>query len=90
MIETENTETNPNILGDRQQLLFKGAVLLVCAGILALVLWSGTHETRTADYCGRVDTRAACAAPSTPMPSQPAKGALAPFGAGSVDRRAGN
>ena len=67
-----------------------GLVLILCAGILAMVLFSGTHETRTADQCGQGDARAACQAPSTPYPAYPAKGGVAPFGAGAVDRHAGN
>jgi hypothetical protein len=90
MIENDNTETNTSILSDRQEYVFKAAVLLVCAGILAMILFSGTHETRTVDQCAQGDTRTACLAPSTSYPAHPAKGALTPFGAGAVDRRAGN
>ena len=68
----------------------QGGLLILCAGILAMVLFSGTHETRTADQCGQGDARAACQAPSTPYPAYPAKGGVAPFGAGAVDRHAGN
>jgi hypothetical protein len=89
MIEND-TETNKSVLTDRQEYMFKAAVLILCAGILALVLLSGTHETRTADQCSQDDTRTACLTPSTPYPAHPAKGALAPFAAGAADHRAGN
>ncbi len=89
MIEND-TETNKSVLSDRQEYVFKAAVLILCAGILALVLLSGTHETRTAYQCSQNDTRTACLTPSTHYPAHPAKGALAPFGAGAVDHRAGN
>jgi len=90
MIENDNRETNNSILSERQERAFKAAVLILCAGILAMVLLSGTHETRTADQCGQGDAHAACQAPSTPYPAYPAKGGIAPFGAGAVDRHAGN
>jgi hypothetical protein len=89
MIEND-TETNKSVLSDRQEYVFKAAVLILCAGILALVLLSGTHETRTADQCSQDDTRTACLTPSTHYPAHPAKGALAPFAAGAADHRAGN
>jgi hypothetical protein len=90
MIENDNTEEKTSILSERQEYVLKAAVLLVCAGILAMVLFSGTHEIRTADQCGRAVSSEACQARATPYPPQPAKGALAPFGAGSLDRHAGN
>jgi uncharacterized membrane protein len=90
MIENDKRETNNSILSERQEYAFKAAVLILCAGILAMVLMSGTHETRTADQCNQGDTHAACPAPSTPYPAYPAKGGIAPFGAGAVDRQAGN
>jgi hypothetical protein len=90
MIENDNKETNNSILSERQEDAFKAAVLILCAGILAMVLFSGTHEARTTDQCGQGDTHAACPALSTPYPAYPAKGGIAPFGAGAVDRHAGN
>jgi hypothetical protein len=90
MIENDNRETNTSILNKRQEYVFKAAVLLVCAGILAMVLFSGPHEIRTADQCGRAVSSEACQAPATPYPPQPAKGAVAPFGAGLLDPHAGN
>jgi hypothetical protein len=87
MIENDNRET---ILNERQEYVFRAAVLLVCAGTLAMVLFSGTHEILPADQCGRAFSSEACQARATPYPPQPAKGALAPFGAGSSDRHAGN
>jgi cytochrome c oxidase assembly factor CtaG len=90
MIENDKRETNNSILSERQEYVFKAAVLILCAGILAMVLFSGAHETRTADQCGQTDARAACQALSTSYPAYPAKGGIAPFGAGAVDRHAGN
>ena len=90
MIENDNRETNKSLLSERQEYAFKAAVLILCAGILAMVLFSGSHETRTADQCGQGDARTACPAPSTPYPAYPAKGGIAPFGAGAVDRHTGN
>jgi hypothetical protein len=70
---------NTDFLSERQQFVFKGAVLLLCAAILALVFWSGTHETRTSDQCGKADAREGCLADSSATTAYPpAKGALAP------------
>jgi hypothetical protein len=69
MIENDNRPTNNSILSERQEYAFKAAVLILCAGILAMVLLSGTHEGRTADQCGQSDTYTACPAPSTPYPA---------------------
>jgi hypothetical protein len=90
MIENDNKETNNSILSERQEYAFKAAVLILCAGILAMVLFSGTHESRTADQCGQSDAHTACSASSTPYPAYPAKGGIAPFGAGAVDHHAVN
>jgi hypothetical protein len=90
MIENDNRPTNNSILSERQEYAFKAAVLILCAGILAMVLFSGTHETGTVDQCGQGDAHRACPASSTPYPAYPAKGGIAPFGAGAVDHRAGN
>jgi hypothetical protein len=79
MIQNENSELNTDFLSERQQFVFKGAVLLLCAAILALVFWSGTHETRTSDQCGKADAREGCLADSSATTAYPpAKGALAP------------
>jgi hypothetical protein len=85
MIQRDNAETDQDFLNERQQFVFKGAALLLCAAILALVLLSGRHETRIADQCNQAGTRDACPAGSSAVsPRPPIKGALAPLGTGST------
>jgi hypothetical protein len=89
MINNENSELNTDFLSERQQFAFKGAVLLLCAAILALVFWSGAHETRTSAQCGKAGAHEGCLAESsTTTAYPPAKGALAPLGARSSERGA--
>lgn len=84
MIQRDNAETDQDFPSERQQVVFKGAVLLLCAGILALVFLSGRHESRIADQCSQVGAREACATSSSNVNSRPpTKGALAPLGTGS-------
>jgi hypothetical protein len=87
MINNQNPELTTDFINERQQFVFKGAVLLLCAGILALVFWSGTHETRTFDQCGQSAAREACLSElSTTNTHASAKGALAPLGRSSSAR----
>ncbi len=72
---------------DRQQLVWKGAILLLCAGIFALILWSGAHNRP--DPCLGTDaaSQEACLAQSRAEALRPpAKGAFAPLKSGSADR----
>jgi hypothetical protein len=79
-----NKEADDDFLSERQQIVFKGAVLLLCAAILALVFTSGRHETRTEEQCGQSAARAACLSElSATSTHAPVKGALAPLGRAS-------
>ncbi len=66
---------------DRQQLIWKGALVLLCLGFFALVVWAGENGDRTADRCAYENAfaRTACTnatqAQASPLP---AKGGLAP------------
>jgi len=70
---------------NRRYLLWKGALLLLCLGIFALVMWSGEPGERCRD--GDVAVREACMASlRAQAPAPPAKGALSPLGQGLAER----
>src|SRR5262245_53806839 len=61
----------------RQQLVWKGAILLMCLGLFALVIWSGAREDAMTAQCANTDqaTHDACIASQRPQtPMLPAKG----------------
>src|SRR5262245_24312001 len=61
----------------RQRLVWKGAILLLCLGLFALVMWSGAREDAMTAQCANTDqaTRDACIASLRPQtPPLPAKG----------------
>jgi hypothetical protein len=81
MIDNQNIELAANETNASQQLMWKGAVLLLCLGLFSLVMWSGARESATAEKCANVDqaAREACMANlrgSAPPP--PAKGGQRP------------
>jgi hypothetical protein len=74
--------------GEPQQLVWKGALVLLCLGIFALVMWSGARDP--AQRCTETDP----VAQETCMqnlraqaPQRPAKGAF-PLVSGVAERRA--
>jgi hypothetical protein len=68
MIQRDDADIDEDFLTSRQQFVFKGAVLLICAALLAMVFLSGKHGAET----NNVNSH----------PS--AKGAPAPLEAGST------
>jgi hypothetical protein len=77
MIDNQNIELAANEGNVHQQLVWKGAVLLLCLGLFALVMWSDARESATAEKCANADqaAREACVASlraSAPQP--PVKG----------------
>jgi hypothetical protein len=82
MINNKDIElTAPNV-DAHQQFVWKGAVLLLCLGLFALVMWSGTRENTTAEHCASADqaAREACMANlRTQAPQPPAKGGSRPL-----------
>ena len=86
-----NQEADDDFLSQRQKFVFKGAVLLLCAAILAMVFLSGRHETRPADQCSQSAARESCMSESSTVSAHPpVKGALAPLGAASSARGGAN
>jgi hypothetical protein len=86
-----NEETDSDFFSQRQQFVFKGAVLLVCAAILAMVFLSGRHETRATDQCSQGGTRESCLSePDRASAHPPVKDALAPLGRASTAREGTN
>jgi hypothetical protein len=82
MIDNQNIELTSNNTNGNQQLVWKGAVLLLCLGLFALVMWSGARESATAEKCANADqaAREACVANlrgSAPLP--PSKGDQRPI-----------
>jgi hypothetical protein len=70
-------------------LVWKGAVLLLCFGLFALMMWSGARENATAEQCASADqaARDACMASlRAQAPQPPVKGGLRPLD--SAERRA--
>jgi hypothetical protein len=72
---------------DRQQLIWKGAIVLLCAGIFALILWSGAHDRPDPCLGNDAASQEACLAQARAQALRPpAKGAFAPIKSGSADR----
>jgi hypothetical protein len=85
-----NDKIDDDFLSQRQQYVFKGAVLLLCAAILAMVFLSGRQETPTADQCSQSVTRGSCLSDTSATSTYlPGKGALAALGANSSARGRG-
>jgi hypothetical protein len=63
--ETDRHEFAPNSIESEkcQQLLFKSALLLLCLGLFALIVWSSAHDGGIAQGCerSRFAARAVCA-----------------------------
>ena len=88
MIDTKELGSSVNEPSERQQLVWKGAMLLVCAGIFALVMWSGARETQRCSD-GDAAAREACMSNlRAQAPRPPAKGAFSPFSSDAAERRA--
>ena len=86
MVKHNELEIDSRFSADRQQLFWKGAILLLCAGIFALILWSGAHDNH--ELCKAAAGEACITQPQAQAPRPPAKGALAPVHAGSIIRSA--
>ncbi|MBV8745794.1 MAG: hypothetical protein JO134_12215 [Xanthobacteraceae bacterium] len=72
---------------DRQQLFWKGAILLLCAGIFVLILWSGANNRPDPCLGNDAASQEACLAQSRAQALRPpAKGAFAPINSGSAYR----
>jgi len=73
---------------ERQQFVFKSAVLLLCLGLFALILWSSARDDGPAAGCGRSElaAHAACAENAsiemTPFPAKGGTAAMTPRDAG--------
>jgi hypothetical protein len=81
MIDYDDAEQDMAHALRRQQLFWKGALVLLCLGFFALVVWAGGHNDRTADRCAyeRAFARTACTnVTRTQALPLPAKGGLAP------------
>jgi hypothetical protein len=87
MMKKHDIEYDAGFSADRQQLVWKGALLLLCAGIFALILWSGGHDNRNACTLSRAASREACVTePKSETLRPPAKGAFAPAHWGFASR----
>jgi hypothetical protein len=65
----------------RQELVWKGALVLLCLGFFALVVWAGGNDDRSTERCAyeTAFTRTTCPnATEAQVSSLPAKGGLAP------------
>jgi hypothetical protein len=65
----------------RQELVWKGALVLLCLGFFALVVWTGRNDDRSTERCAYETAFARTACPDAteaPASSLPAKGGLAP------------
>jgi hypothetical protein len=86
MTKNNDLDNDARYSAGRQQLFLKGAILLLCAGIFALILWSGANHP---DPCLANDaaSQEACLAQSRAQALRPpAKGAFAPVSSGSPYR----
>lgn len=87
MIKNSDLDIDARYSADRQQLVWKGAILLLCAGIFALILWSGTHTRPDPCLGNDAASEQACLAQSRAQALRPpAKGAFAPINSSSTDR----
>jgi hypothetical protein len=85
MNKDNDVEFDAKTAGDRQQLVWKGAILLLCAGIFALILWSGAREHPDPCIANDAASQEACLAQSRAQALRPpAKGAFAPTNIGAV------
>jgi hypothetical protein len=85
MIDNKNIELDANETDASQQLIWKGAVLLLCLGLFTLVMWSGAQESATAEKCAQAAREACVANLRVPSPSPPVKGGQRPVS--SAERR---
>jgi hypothetical protein len=87
MIKNNDFDIDARHSIDRQQLIWKGAILLLCAGIFALILWSGAHNRPDPCLGNDAASQEACLAQARAQALRPpAKGAFAPVNFGSVDQ----
>jgi len=87
MIKNNDLDIDARHSADRQQLVWKGAILLLCAGIFALILWSGAHNGPDPCLGNDAASEQACLAQSRAQALRPpAKGAFAPINSGSTYR----
>jgi hypothetical protein len=87
MIKNNDLDIDARHSADRQQLVWKGAILLLCAGIFALILWSGAHNRPDPCLGNDAASEQACLAQSRAQALRPpAKGAFAPINSGSTYR----
>jgi hypothetical protein len=86
MIKNNDHDIDARYSAQRQQLVWKGAILLLCAGIFALILWSGTHTHPDPCLGNDAASQDACLAQSRAEALRPpAKGAFAPINSKPVD-----
>jgi hypothetical protein len=80
MINDDDAQQDMAQALDRQQLIWKGALVLLCLGFFALVVWAGgTNDTAERCAYETAFARTACTnAASAQASPLPAKGALAP------------
>jgi hypothetical protein len=88
MVDSKYVEPGKRDSGERPQLVWKGALILLCVGVFALVMWAG--ESRT-ERCAKESpaARETCLNNLKVLsPQPPAKGGAAPTLLGGVERRA--
>jgi hypothetical protein len=78
MINKNDLEFETDQFSERQQLVWKGALILLCAGLFALVAWSSTRDNQLLDRCASAQANCLTDLRSQP-PQPPAKGALSPL-----------
>jgi hypothetical protein len=83
MMKNRNLGYDTERSADQVQLVWKGAILFLCAGIFALMIWSGMHENRDPCFSSHAASSEVCTVePKPEAPLSPAKGALAPLHSG--------
>jgi hypothetical protein len=83
MMKHHDPEYDVGRAAGRHQLVWKGAILFLCAGIFALMIWSGTGNNQDPCFSSHAASNEVCTVqPQTKAPQPPAKGALAPMHSG--------